>query len=189
MTDYSDLPPGWFPDKDIETYQTIVSGYQNAIMVEVGVWLGRSLCSIMPIAIKHNIKVFAVDDWSGGTDKIVLENIKGVANPYESFQDNLRGRGYLDKIQIIKMDSVEAAATFGGKTVDILMIDANHSYDSVHKDIIAWKSRIREDGVMLGHDWNLDSVKNAVRDTVGEPDETIGQIWIKRGWKKHEPII
>lgn len=54
----------------------------------------------------------------------------------------------------IKADSVVAAATFPDASVDFVFIDTNHTYESTIAEIAAWLPKLREGGLMCGHDYN-----------------------------------
>lgn len=55
----------------------------------------------------------------------------------------------------IKKTSMEAAKDFEDESLDLVYIDAEHDYDSVNADISTWKHKIKNNGVLSGHDWNL----------------------------------
>ena len=67
--------------------------------------------------------------------------------------------------------------------VDIVFIDGNHSYDSVMQDINLWHGKVREGGILAGHDYGVPGpggVKKAVDEYFGD-DVIIGSdcTWIK----------
>ena len=44
------LPEGWFSEKDIETYRNLFESLEDGASVcELGVWKGRSICSVADI--------------------------------------------------------------------------------------------------------------------------------------------
>jgi len=54
--------------------------------------------------------------------------------------------------------SVAAAETFNDATLDLVYIDADHKWWSVVQDLAAWWPKVRPGGVMLGHDFHLNSL-------------------------------
>jgi len=56
------------------------------------------------------------------------------------------------KVTIHRMTSEEAAATVPGQ-FDIVFIDANHAYEYVKQDIQLWSPRVRNGGLLAGHDY------------------------------------
>lgn len=58
------------------------------------------------------------------------------------------------------VDYVEEAEWF----YDFVFIDAEHTYAAVKADIAAWAPRIWEGGLLMGHDYDMDPVKQAVNE-------------------------
>jgi len=56
-------------------------------------------------------------------------------------------------IIIKEIDSLEAAKLYDDGFFDLVFIDAAHDYKSVLNDIIAWKPKVREGGILCGHDF------------------------------------
>lgn len=56
-------------------------------------------------------------------------------------------------VTIIKEQSWAAADMFEDGTVDFLMLDADHIYESVKKDILSWLPKIKKGGIISGHDY------------------------------------
>ena len=53
----------------------------------------------------------------------------------------------------LKMPSVEAAKLYEDEHFDLVFIDANHSYENVKEDTIAWWPKIKKGGWLLEHDY------------------------------------
>lgn len=53
--------------------------------------------------------------------------------------------------------SVEASVKTPDGSLDFIYIDANHSYDGCLSDLKAWYPKLRDGGVMAGHDWGCPS--------------------------------
>ena len=77
-----------------------------------------------------------------------------------------------------KSDSVEGASRFPDGLFDFVYIDADHTYEGVKRDIIAWLPKVKTGGVIGGHDYSVEytGVMNAVNELV--PEATI----IKTDW-------
>lgn len=121
-------------------------------IAELGSYKGRStyaLCSGC-----HG-QVLTIDDFSM-TDR----------------QSLYRNVGHFNNLTIIDGKSDEFALP-----IDMLFIDADHTYEAVKKDIETWRPYVKR--LICGHDYDIDSVKQAVLETLGEPDEVVGSIWIK----------
>jgi len=87
--------------------------------------------------------------------------------------------------EILVMESTVAAATVQDSSLDFVFIDAQHDYDSVTSDIAAWLPKVRQCGIIGGHDYNgrgdkrgRFQVKRAVDDAFGGRVNTErGLVW------------
>jgi len=87
-------------------------------------------------------------------------------------------------------DSAKAAGLFEDETVDLLLIDADHSYEAVKKDIKAWWNKIKVGGLVLFHDYvkinpeDDNGVAEAIRDCQDETWEEISRPGISIVFRK-----
>ncbi len=58
-----------------------------------------------------------------------------------------------ERFNLLRMASVEAAA-YISEPLDFVYIDAEHSYDAVKQDLETWFPKVREGGIVSGHDYN-----------------------------------
>lgn len=56
-------------------------------------------------------------------------------------------------VTFVRDFSVNAAARFPNASIDWVYLDGNHHYEAVRDDIQAWWPKIKEGGVLSGHDW------------------------------------
>ena len=75
-------------------------------------------------------------------------------------------------VHTIKGFSAEEAVGFQDHSVDAVYIDGAHDIGSVRKDINLWLPKIKEGGVICGHDWSSLVVRNGVTGILGEPEKT-----------------
>lgn len=61
-----------------------------------------------------------------------------------------------------KMKSDEASKLFPNNTLDLVYIDSDHSSENVEREINLWTDKIKSDGFIAGHDFNLPTVFNVV---------------------------
>lgn len=134
---------------------------KSKCIAEIGCYQGRS-----GRAWADNTEgvLFCVDIWRDG----------GEAN----FDQNLADCHNVVKI---KMDSRRAAVALGkaGLTFDCIFIDADHDYENVKTDILAWRPLLREGGILAGHDYQpaFPGVIQAVDELIGKSRLVGGSIW------------
>lgn len=104
---------------------------------EIGVCDGRY--SEILLETIPGLELKAIDSWEGEW-----------AAPYEEAKRKLSGR-----CSIIKGQSVEIAESIPEGSLDFVFIDAEHSYESVKADIEAWAPKVRNYGIVAGHDYYL----------------------------------
>ena len=74
--------------------------------------------------------------------------------------------------------SWEMADKVEDNSLDFVFIDADHAYEAVKKDIMAWSPKLRPGGMLSGHDINIDGVQKAVKElTRNWIDTRINQVW------------
>lgn len=61
---------------------------------------------------------------------------------------------------LLRGDSLTIAAQFADESLDFVYIDAGHSYQEVKADYEAWYPKVRNGGVISGHDYAPESNKN-----------------------------
>ena len=64
----------------------------------------------------------------------------------------------------IRKSSVEAAKDFPDGSLDAVYIDAAHDEDSVREDIRTWRSKIKQGGILSGHDYVLPFMRKLLVD-------------------------
>lgn len=120
-------------------------------VLEVGSWLGESAIAMADAgAVVH-----CVDTWNG-TPGDVTERLADAAGGTQQVFDEFKARvgERLDtSIYPWRRSSLEAAS-MAWKQFDMIFIDADHSYQAVRDDILAWWKHLRAGGFMLGHDYH-----------------------------------
>jgi len=160
---YSDLGENWFTYPEL--YKSMVKKFPtNSHFVEVGTWKGMS-AAYMAVEIINsgkNIKFDCVDTWEyvESQKEISKEKFK---NLYNDFLQNIEPVKHI--INPVRSLSWEGASQYKDNSLDFVFIDAAHDYDSVKKDITAWFPKIKNKGILAGHDYAwCDDVKKAVDD-------------------------
>ena len=156
---------GWFCYESIYD-QAVQSAHENSKFVEVGAWKGRST-SYMAVLIANSgktIKFDVVDTWKGSSEHQVLESVIN-DTLYDEFIENMKPvESYYHPL---RMTSVEAAALYEDASLDFILIDANHDYQPVKEDLIAWLPKLKIGGTIAGDDYPWPGVTQAVTEVIG----------------------
>jgi predicted O-methyltransferase YrrM len=78
-----------------------------------------------------------------------------------------KAKRYDSRCIILHGDSVEMAEFVPDGSLDFVFIDGDHSEDGCARDIAAWRSKVHTGGMMMGHDINWRTVRNAVESALG----------------------
>jgi predicted O-methyltransferase YrrM len=176
MKKWHDLE-GWFDYEPL--YHHVGKKYQNATFVEIGSWLGKSAAFLAESSFKNKNKIYCIDTWNG-LDQDYMDKVKQKYNKnsiFEIFQDGISDCGFSSVIEPIVSISWEAAIKFSDKSCDFIFIDADHTYESVFKDISAWYPKLKLSGVLAGHDIFAPDIQKACSDALIQ----FGKTWRQEG--------
>jgi GT2 family glycosyltransferase/predicted O-methyltransferase YrrM len=162
----------------------------NGIAIEVGSWMGSSAIFFAE-CIKEsgkNIKFYCVDIWDDSFDHPAFDSAKNIAKKINTnliglFEMNVKKYNCDKIINAIKGDSNYSVDKFEDNSIDLVFIDADHSYEAVKNDITLWWNKLKVGGIMAGHDyfWSADGVKKAVDEFFTNKNikiNTNGQCWL-----------
>ena len=117
---------------------------QKLTGAEIGVSKGNNAWNML---ISLDIyKLYLIDTWE----------------PYEQYGKTLDTSGYFDKVKdnfknlpvsIIKGASNVTVKTFEDDSLDFVYIDGCHQYESIIEDITVWFNKVRNGGIVSGHDY------------------------------------
>lgn len=160
---------GWYSDKTREALEGAIQHYKPKVVVELGVWYGKSTVGIFQSS-PHKIDYYGFDyftptatnpDYVTQTpiDKLFMKHFRlesAVANvaPYSKkhnihylFHDVLKSHEVMKKLNVVP---------------DLLFIDAIKKTDELQQTIDHYL-RLNPDIVIVGDDYVFDSVKRAVK--------------------------
>lgn len=131
---------------------------ENAVWVEVGVALGKGISYMARRLLdrgRHDIKLYAVDPWGGyarnGEQAVMAEQAGGDFNLFLNMM-TANAREELGRIHILRADSVAAARVFKDHTLDLVILDADHTFDAVMSDLKAWLPKMKPRTGIIGGD-------------------------------------
>ena len=130
---------------------------QNSIGAELGIWDGE-FSKVISKIIKPQL-FYLVDTW---IDMDLEERLT------DNFIKRSKNSNYIKR----KETSETFLNSLDDETLDWVFIDAAHDYESVVKDLLLSKDKVKDDGYIMGHDFiNYDyinkfnyGVKQAVHD-------------------------
>lgn len=147
---------GWFSEGDADFVTNICASIKNGIVVEIGVFAGRSTAVMAPICMANGTEYNAIDSFWGGNnsdDDSTVAHRTGEGRVRRDFERNMREASVWDHISLHECYSAEVAKEFADETLDFCFIDGDHTPEGVHKDLIAWWPKVKQGGVLGGHDY------------------------------------
>jgi predicted O-methyltransferase YrrM len=141
----------------------IINQRKYTRVAELGVRGGRTLLHLLAACPKTT--VIGVDAWRHrpeNTGKEGGETYHELKMPALEAKVRVRSRRFGDRCILHKMDTTQAATLIPDGSLDLVFIDADHTEAGVLADIDAYLPKIREGGVMSGHDINWPTVQRAV---------------------------
>ena len=157
--------PGWFQWRSGQ--EEAVSWFpQGSRFVEVGNYLGRSLCSLGEVASASGkqFSIIGIDTCRGsGVEGPRQQDYQGDAvregggTFAGTLHKNVIACGYDGLISLVVSDSVSASTLFADGSLEWVHLDARHDHDHLKADIEAWLPKVKVNGWLSGDDY--DSVK------------------------------
>jgi SAM-dependent methyltransferase len=71
----------------------------------------------------------------------------------DAFCRNIKTFGLADRIEVQVMDTVEAVPRFAPESIDLLLVDAAHDYESVRLDLTNWYPKVKPGGYLVCDDY------------------------------------
>ncbi len=152
----ADAQIGW-GDLYYHVMPKVLNDNNCLIGAEIGVAFGGHAESILQNTSIN--KIYCIDSYKhypGSTDSFCLLNGQTYGQPeYDTMYEFTKER--LDKFNnraILIREESEAASKLINETLDFVFIDAQHTPQAVINDINLWYPKIKNGGVMSGHDYN-----------------------------------
>jgi predicted O-methyltransferase YrrM len=194
--------PGWFNFEDVYDHALKKAPESGARFVEVGVLFGKSAL-YMAEAIRASGKQVSFDavdvfnyDYDGlskvvrtyrekrpGDDHSRLDEILEVARErgHQAVVDHvvqLSGLG--DQVKVIKSSGQLWASQYEAESLDLVYVDALHTYEDTVGILLAFREKVRRGGILAGHDYaaEYNGVQRAVKDVLGDQVEVWRQSFV-----------
>lgn len=183
---------GWCSDFKASTLMEIVWLMRPQVIVEIGVFGGKSLVP-MAFVLKDLGRgvAYGIDPWSAAA------SVEGSDGENKTWWENLDHKAILDKLQSkiyqFGLDDqiylVQATSQTAPEipNIDILHIDGNHSDESSYFDVLKWVPLVRRGGMIIFDDINWSTIerapqwldKNCTRMVSIKDESNEWAIWVK----------
>lgn len=147
-------------DKRRDFLKHLIEVNNFKVMAEVGVRRGGTTFHLLDLL--PNLTIYAID-----------------TNISQFYNEKVAAR-YGNRLKAIQMYSDKAADMFQDESLDLVFIDADHSYEAVKKDIIKYTPKIKKNGLLTGHDIDYPGVNRAVRELIVDFDVGPNNVWIRK---------
>jgi len=130
--------------------------------VELGVSAGENFFHLLNA--NPNLFLYGVDTWVLQKDNKIEDYNKDEKITLEQRKKSVLSQlpYYPNRCKIYEERTDRAHKYFENDSLDFIFIDADHTYESVKKDIKLWTPKVKTTGMIFGHDLNWGSVARAV---------------------------
>ena len=139
--------PGYLksPRQEKWFFNTARNASDNAVIVEIGSFLGRSTVSFGLGLTGKDQKIYAIDLFEGDGEYY------GDGDFETMFRQNLELCGVTDKVEVLRGHSLEVGKEWD-KPIDVLFIDGSHEYEDVKADFEIFYPYVKTGGIIAFHD-------------------------------------
>ena len=135
-------------------------------ILEIGALQGRTTHIFCKVAAEYDRVVHVVDPWDGRQ--------QGSHSAYNKFKDNTAGYTNLT-VQKVGSEDPQVLEKFKKENLKFafILIDGDHSYESIKSDILSYKDLLLPHGIICIDDWHgpygfSDGIKKAAQDHLDE---------------------
>lgn len=179
---------GWFQWRSSQE-EAVLRFSEGSRFVEVGNFLGRSLCSLAEVAqlSGKRFTLIGVDTCRGTPPQGPLRQtptgnmaVTRGGTFAGILHKNIVDCGFSDMIALVVTDSINASTFFADSSIEWVHLDASKELEYVKADIAAWLPKLRVGGWLSGDDYSMSwpGVVQAVNETLpgAEP-------WSRNQWR------
>ncbi len=152
---------------------------------ELGVYKGQH--AELMLSRHPDLFLYCVDMWelwlerkvtypgeAKSVTKLDMEDHKKVKEVYEQAKERIKK--FPNRFEFIKDDTISATKKIKDGSLDFVYVDGDHTYDGCYNDLKAWWPKLKEDGLMAGHDYGRKAddfgVPRAIKQFAKEHDLT-----------------
>jgi len=121
--------------------------------VEVGVYKGEF--SFHLLNTWECRRLTSIDPWKefASSEYIDALNVSREDQERNCREAMTRLAAFGERSNVVRATSSEGACQIADRTLDFAYIDAQHHYEAVREDLLAWYPKVRSGGVLGGHDY------------------------------------
>jgi len=136
-------------------------------VVEIGSFVGEST----RVFAMNFEKVISIDPWDNTDGKRFKTNMSEVEAQFDLMRKDF------PNIKKMKMTGDSAVQFFEDESIDMIYIDALHTYEAVRQDLLNWAPKVKKGGIISGHNYqeSFPGVMKAVNEFLGHPPFFIGK--------------
>lgn len=131
----------------------------GARMAEVGVLVGA--LSEFILRSRADVHLIMVDSWAPASEQPERYKATGDLHAHHDAarcalhrrEAEARAAMFPDRATVLPMTSLAAPAQIEDGSLDLVFLDADHSYEGVRTDIAAWAPKVKAGGILGGHDY------------------------------------
>lgn len=112
--------------------------------------------------------VYDAETYSNWDHEGTYKNFKATCDKY-----------FPSRVQIMRMDTKEAHKLVEDGSLDFVFIDADHTYEGCAADIANWTPKVRQGGLIAGHDINWPGVLKAVKESGDFQTAPSDNVWLR----------
>ena len=161
---------GMFPSEELlAVYRLAVTQPVEGTTVELGAWVGLTTSYLATACrVRGQGKVVAVDTFQGhregGTQYPSIARFGG--NTLHAFWDQIHRADVGDLVEPLIGYTHQVIDDYTGGPIRFLLIDADHSYESVRRDFELWSPLVAPGGLIVFHDYLMPSIARLVDEEV-----------------------
>ena len=172
--------------KEFFFLKDVLQKHKVKSMVEIGVWKGTLTRFIMEWCPDIS-EYWAIDPWQyiPSSDDQMDDYYRQLSKHQwnqAAFDAYCIMQTYPERVNIIRLPSINAADLFINKYFDCIFIDGDHSYEGCLSDLQTWHSKFKKGGLICGDDIHRKSVKKAIQDITPQINlqykESYGLYWM-----------
>ena len=141
-------------------------------VLELGSMVGMSSYVIASVAKNLSCVDVWADTWEHLEHDPMQQNIYRqfkdlIPSMYESFKNNCRTFIDSKKIKMFRGNTHKMVQNFLDKSFDVILIDADHSYEGASQDFNLYQNKIKNNGLIVFHDYG-DSMWTGIKQFADE---------------------